>query len=93
MQKKLKKTDIILIEGRRWFDKVNGNTYHSATVYVNNEEVARDPFTYGYSDAYIQTGFDLINKLYQTNWQSTRDAREQGYNVRYTVTDGLKRDL
>jgi len=29
------KVDNITISARRWFDKVNGNTYHSVDVYAN----------------------------------------------------------
>ena len=32
---KLKSGDIVVFIGRRWFDKVNGNTYHSVEVWVN----------------------------------------------------------
>lgn len=88
---KLKKTDIVLIEGRRWFDKVNGNTYHSATLYVNNKKIDRVPFEYGYGDSYIQTGYTLIEKNYNIKISGWRDL--EGYNVRTTVQDGLKRDL
>lgn len=89
--KKLKKSDVVLVQGRRWFDKVNGNTYHSATVYVNNEEVAREPFQYGYGDSYQYTGLELINKTYGTNFDGFRSY--EGYNIAFTVSDGLKREL
>jgi hypothetical protein len=89
--KKLHKDDTILIEGRRWFDRINGNTYHSATVYVNNEIIGREPFEYGYGDQYKQTGYALLSKAYGLKIDSWRDL--DGYNVRTTVSDGLKRDL
>ena len=40
------------ISGRRWFDKVNGNTYHSARVFADGELAAVVPFQYGYGDAW-----------------------------------------
>ena len=40
------------ISGRRWFDRVNGNTYHSARVFADGELVVVVPFQYGYDDAY-----------------------------------------
>lgn len=89
--RKLKKSDIVVIEGRRWFDKVNGNTYHSATLYVNNEQIDRVPFEYGYGDQYKQTGYALIEKNYNMKISGWRDL--EGYNIRTTVQDGLKRDL
>jgi hypothetical protein len=60
--KKLKKYIII---GKRWFDKVNGNTYHSTTVIDvdTNEQVAYSGVVYGYGDSWKQTGYDELKKL------------------------------
>jgi hypothetical protein len=41
------------IRGLRWFDSVNGNTYFSAIGLVNNIEIVRIPFEYGYDNHYI----------------------------------------
>lgn len=38
----------VYVDHVEWFDKVNGNTYFSARVYVDGSEVARLPFQYGY---------------------------------------------
>jgi hypothetical protein len=48
----------IFIIGRRWFDAVNGNTYHSATVYVNG--VRLHGRRYGYGNQYIVTAQELL---------------------------------
>lgn len=42
----------LFIEGREWFDKVNGNSYFSARVWVDGEIVGVLPFQYGYGDHY-----------------------------------------
>ena len=55
-----KKINFIVIEGRRWFEKVNGNTYHSARVYVNGEHIGSVDFEYGYGDQYIATGYMIL---------------------------------
>lgn len=89
--KKLKKTDVVLIEGRRWFDRVNGNTYHSARVYVNNNEVGYSGMTYGYGDQYKQTGYSILKDVYGLKIDGWRDLSE--YNIMTTVHDGLKREL
>lgn len=52
----------IRIEGRRWRDKINGNTYHSARVYVDGALVAAAPFQYGYGDQYVWTGWEAAVK-------------------------------
>lgn len=49
-----KKTRSIVIIGRRWFDKVNCNTYFSAVIYVNGLGVHNIEQEYGYSEMYIQ---------------------------------------
>tara|TARA_A100001388_G_scaffold249802_1_gene210732 strand:- start:292 stop:648 length:357 start_codon:yes stop_codon:yes gene_type:complete len=39
------------IEGKRWRDR-NGNTYHRAYIYFDDELVYRSPVTYGYGREY-----------------------------------------
>lgn len=51
------------IIGRRWFEKTNGNTYHSVEVYKDGELLGRVPFAYGYGDQYRQSAFDILVKL------------------------------
>lgn len=54
----------LTIIGRRWFDKVNGNTYHSVEIYDDSgKQLARVPFAYGYGDQYQQTALDALVKL------------------------------
>lgn len=51
----------ITIIGKRWFDKVNGNTYHSSTIYVDGDLVGEVPFKYGYGECYLQTAFNFLH--------------------------------
>jgi hypothetical protein len=46
---------VITIVGRKWFDRVNGNTYHSVRAYVDGELSFEEPYTYGYGDQYRWT--------------------------------------
>ena len=50
------------ILARRWFDKINGNTYHSVKVYVNNKFVDEEKYSYGYGKQYLQTAHELLMK-------------------------------
>lgn len=50
MDKKIEKS--LYVEGREWFDKINGNSYFSARVWVDGEMVGVLPFQYGYGDQY-----------------------------------------
>jgi hypothetical protein len=62
-----------IIEGRRWFERTNGNTYHSVNVYDDNKLIGSVNFRYGYGDQYIQTGIEILEKAGLTdssrNWQ------------------------
>ena len=51
MARKLKVRSITVF-GRRWFERTNGNTYHSALILVNGEHVHKIEFAYGYSNQY-----------------------------------------
>lgn len=48
------------IQAKRWFDRINGNTYHSVAIYNGNEFVDKNPFTYGYDEHYRQTAMELL---------------------------------
>lgn len=58
----------IKLDAKRWYDKTNGNTYHSVKLlevsgYGRNYKenlIAHEPFAYGYDDAYLQTAFKLL---------------------------------
>lgn len=45
----------LTVLGRRWFDRRNGNTYHSATIVIDGQKICYIPFCYGYDGAYIDT--------------------------------------
>ncbi len=43
------------IIGRRWFDRKNGNTYHTAEIVVDGVTVHKTERQYGYGEQYLQT--------------------------------------
>ena len=53
----------IRVHAKEWFDKANGNSYFSARIYVDDEQVAILPFQYGYGDHYI----DMANEWLAEN--------------------------
>ena len=53
----------IQVIGYEWFDKINGNSYCSARVYVNDEPTAFVPFQYGYGSAYVQYAAEALNEI------------------------------
>ena len=57
----MKKIESLKINGKKWFQKSYGNTYHTAEVTVNGEKI-KSGITYGYENHYLQTAVDLLQK-------------------------------
>ena len=89
----------IVIEARRWFEKTNGNTYHSVRVYVNGECVGYEPFTYGYGQQYEVTALRILQDagVYLPTFslsQFMQEMREHRSNFVVTCADvGRKKHL
>lgn len=84
------------IEGRRWFHKGPGNTYHSVRIFKDGECVASLPYQYGYGDQYLQTALDWL----KANGLAPADAPygtlylRETLHASYSVIDvGRKADL
>jgi len=74
--------------GARWFDGVNGNTYHS--VYVkrcSDGEVLKCEWQYGYGNHYRQTA---LKAMKEAGWL---ECETNEYPIEWSVSDGLKRDM
>ena len=56
------KVESIMVVGRRWFEKTNGNTYHTAEIYINNEFINKIDLTYGYGDQYYWSAWQWLLK-------------------------------
>lgn len=50
----------VTVEGRTWFERVNGNTYHAVRIVVNGVTVAVSPVTYGYGNQFEETARMLV---------------------------------
>lgn len=90
----------IFLVGRRWFERTNGNTYHTVDIYVNDEFVHKIPMTYGYGDQYMWNGFAYIvdkYKLLRPCFKTPNPGtfcREHNIKFNHTVSDvARKRDL
>jgi hypothetical protein len=94
----LKKIESLHIDGRRWFQRSAGNTYHSVTVFVNGETL-RAPYSYGYGDQFLQTAGELLAaagydvKTNRPGCLGTRHLREE-LGGTYSVSDvSRKKDM
>lgn len=91
-----------IVHGARWFDKINGNTYHSARITrVRDGKMICVPWQYGYGNQYEYTAFEAMQKV---GWIPKKDKdgdslhlnaylHENNYPILFSVTDGLKRDM
>lgn len=48
------------IEGRRWFQRTYGNTYHSVRIWIDGKQIVYIPFSYGYGEQWLQTALDWM---------------------------------
>ena len=56
---------LFIITGRRWFQRSYGNTYHTATMEVRDEQgntvyTYKSGERYGYGDSFIQTAMEYF---------------------------------
>ena len=54
-----------IVEGFKWFDKINGNTYHSVNI-INAETkdlIYQSGLTYGYGEQWRHTAIDGLIKM------------------------------
>ena len=99
---KLPDNAVITVIGRRWFERVNGNTYHSVAVYVNGDLVEYMPFDYGYGSMYMQNAGDILAKHYDLplkryehgGMEGLWRLKDKGFKIIDSVTDvERKKDL
>lgn len=80
-----------LITAKKWFQKSYGNTYHSVTVYRDNEFLGYILFRYGYGDHYLNTAADILG-ISETELR--QDIRENPEKYHINVIDvNRKKDL
>lgn len=87
----------ITVIGRRWFERVNGNTYHSVSVYVDGDLLERVPFTYGYGSQFEQSASDVLANaglVPKGTYTLSRYFREHNVSYVCEVSDvARKKDL
>lgn len=95
----MKTEKLFTVVACRWFDSINGNTYHSVRCTRHSDgAVIVHAWTYGYDSAYEQTALKAmaeagwLPKKYTSETVYAYD-RENKYPIIWTVSDGLKRDM
>jgi hypothetical protein len=80
----------------KWFDKANGNTYHSCRITrCKDGAVCVAPFQYGYGDHYRQSA---VESMVKAGWIDAKYKdcphmfeRENSYPIKFIEYHGLKR--
>ena len=96
MDKKIQRS--LFVEGREWFDKVNGNSYFSARIWVDGGQVAILTFQYGYGDQYLyEAQRKLVELGYISGEESNRGlwsiAQELGIDLYSAKSECKKADM
>lgn len=96
MDKKIERS--LFIEGREWFDKINGNSYFSARIWVDGEVVGVLPFQYGYGSQYeYEAQKWLLREEYLPQEGKSRGlwtiARDLGFDLYTNKSFVNKRDM
>ena len=68
----------LFIEGREWFDKVNGNSYFSARIWVDGGQVAILPFKYGYGDQFL---YEAQKKLLELGYLPQENKNQSLFSI------------
>jgi len=72
----------LFVECREWFDKINGNSYFSARIWINGGQVAILPFQYGYGDQFI---YEAQRKLIELGYIPKEKENESLYSIGRTL--------
>jgi hypothetical protein len=88
----------LFIEAREWYDKINGNSYFSARLWVDGGQVAILPFQYGYGDQFI---YEAQKKLLELGYlpQNGKNrglwsiAEASGFDFYTAKTETKKADM
>ena len=87
-----------IASGIKWWDKVNGNTYHSVQITrMRDGAVLYCQFQYGYGDQWHWTAMQAMAKAKWLPVKYRGDnyysyERENNYPVHWEVSHGLKRE-
>ena len=81
----------------RWFDKVNGNIYHSVRVTRTSDNIViADIMQYGYGDQYRQTALKAMLKAGWISGYTDNNVynyeRENNYPIFWTVSDTTQKE-
>lgn len=90
--KAIKKSDHVSIIFGEWFDKVNGNTYYDATVYIADKTYSI-PYQYGYNHGDKQAIDEALKACGYRVRANKANPYKSYRSIKTRCVDVLKRDL
>ena len=103
MNRTLSSKSRVTVQARKWFDRVNGNTYHAVKISIENggeaETLKTNGLVYGYGDHWQQTACELLEKAgYKLNAATVKAINaaagyevQRGKNIKYGDFYGLRK--
>lgn len=95
MEKKI----LFIANAARWFDRVNGNTYHSVRITkTSTGETIFCEWQYGYGEQYRVTA---LKEMHRAGWIPEKYGEinllsyemENDYPIYWNVSDGTKKEM
>jgi hypothetical protein len=88
----------MLIEAREWFDKYNGQTYHSTRIWIDGEVACQTGLAYGGHNQYETTAVEQLVMLGLLPAEAKSRAlwliaKTHNITIYSTRSESLKRDL
>lgn len=80
----------IEVEGRRWFQKTYGNTYHTVKILIDGELKFTLPMQYGYGDSYKDNAIDHLIKVGELPEHVKKEPSyylRENFNIKFSVVD------
>ena len=79
---------------KKWFDKINGNTYHSVAYHdFDKGETITSGIVYGYGNHYKQTAYEMMIKHGYSADPSLKEFQENNSIHYYVVEVSRRKDL
>lgn len=83
----------VFIDAKEWFDKTYGNSYFSARIYVDNQEVGVLPFQYGYGSMYQYKAAEFLAGYLKVPARNLSELKQEGVIVYHTIKSAKKQEV
>ena len=79
----------VYITAAKWFDKINGNTYHNAKITLSDGTSFYSGFQYGYGSQYRESAKQKLKAVYGVNVDLDIIGETEFYTKKSIVKNSL----